>query len=584
MRWSGLDEKFSRPIRWIVSILDNKEIPVEITGIKSSKKSRAHRFCSDLNPEITDVDSYFDIMLKHNVIVDENKRKEVIVKAVKELAASVNAQVKIEDELLKEVTNIVEWPKPVMGNFDEKYLQIPEPVIVTVMASHQRYFPVYDVNGKLLNCFITVANYVGDDISNINNGNERVITARLDDAIFFYNEDIKKPLIDRVDDLEGMTFQKGLGSLKEKVGRIIKISDEIAKILGYNQYDDVNKSILRTALFCKADLTTSLVFEFTELQGIIGAHYAKLFGESEKVAKGIEEHYYPLVSDAQLASGIEGQVVGIADKLDTICAVFIIDKIPSGSADPLGVRRAAIGVLQTIIQKKLPLNLLNLIDFTLARFDVKIEDPKKLRKDIAAFFIQRLRGIFAGKYSTDCIDAVLSAGNVLQELSFIFERLELLKTESESSDFGKVVAAHTRVSKMVSDFDEDVYDDVYIDDEDGKCKIVDVLSSNAKKMNDVSHKDIMHGSKSGIKEDLFQKNVEDDLYRYVFQLSSQKMISCKEFYDALVNFGPVIDKFFDDVMVMDENIRVRNNRLRLLQAVNKQFLRIADFTKIIKNA
>ena len=584
MRWSGLDEKFSRPIRWIVSILDNKEIPVEITGIKSSKKSRAHRFCPDLHPEIADVDSYFDIMLNHNVIVDENKRKEAIVKAVKELAQSVNAQVKIEDELLKEVTNIVEWPKPVMGAFEEKYLQIPEPVIVTVMASHQRYFPVYDQNGKLLNCFITVANYVGDDISNIKNGNERVIKARLDDAIFFYNEDIKKPLINRVDDLEGMTFQKGLGSLKEKVGRIIKISDEIARTLGYGQYDDVNKNILRTALFCKADLTTSLVFEFTELQGIIGAHYAKLFGEPDSVARGIEEHYYPLVSDAKLASGLEGQVVGIADKLDTVCAVFVIDKIPSGSADPLGVRRAAIGILQTIIQKKLPINLLNLIDFSLARFDVKIEEPKKLKKDIAAFFIQRLRGIFAGKYPTDHIDAILNSGNVLQELFNVNERFELLKSEAETAEFDKIVASHTRVNKLVHSFENTSDDIFHVDDlNDSEYKITDVLSSGPKKVIDVSHKDIMHGSKNDIREDLFQKNVEDDLYRYVFQLSSQKMISCKEFYDSLVNFVPIIDRFFEDVMVMDENISVRNNRIRLLLEVNKQFLRIADFTKIIKS-
>ena len=411
MRWSAFDEKFSRPIRWIVSMLDNKEIPVEITSIKSSKKSRAHRFCPDLNPEITSVDAYFDIMKNHNVIVNEDERKTAIVKAVKDLAASINAEVRIEDELLKEVTNIVEWPHPVLGNFDEKYLAIPEPVIVTVMASHQRYFPIYGKDGKLLNGFITVANYIGDDVSNIKNGNERVIKARLDDAIFFYNEDIKRPLIERIDDLAGMTFQKGLGSIKDKVQRIVEISAEIAKRLGYQNDDSKLESILRTALLCKADLTTSLVFEFTELQGVIGAHYAKINKEADSVALGIKEHYYPIVADAQLASSIEGQIVGIADKLDTVCAVFALNKIPSGSVDPLGARRAAVGILQTIMQKKLSLNLADLIDFAVSKYDIPFENVDKLKRDIAVFFVQRLRGIFAGKYQNDFVDAVLSSRN-----------------------------------------------------------------------------------------------------------------------------------------------------------------------------
>ena len=584
MRWSDFDEKFSRPIRWIVSILDDKEIPIEITGIKSSKRSRAHRFCSDVHPEITNVDSYLDIMYEHNVIVDENQRRNVIIKAVEELAKTINAKVKIEDELLKEVTNIVEWPKPVLGSFASKYLEIPEPVIVTVMASHQRYFPLYDQAGKLLNAFITVANYVGNDTSNIKNGNERVIKARLDDAIFFYNEDIKKPLIQRVDELDGITFQKGLGSVKEKVGRIIKISDEIAKSLGYAQYDETNKNILRTALFCKADLTTSLVFEFTELQGVIGAHYAKLAGETDAVVKGIEEHYYPLAADAMLANGLEGQIVGIADKLDTVCAVFALNKIPSGSADPLGVRRAAIGILQTIIQKKLPLNLMELIDFAIARLDIQIENTEKLKKDIAAFFIQRLKGMLTGKFSNDHIEAILHTPNILNNLSSIYEKLELLNLVCTTEDFDKIVSTHTRISKLVrNSFNiSDKYTEFegYYD-----TSIRDILSSSTELAANNTHKDILHNSHSNvIREDLFKKDSEDDMYRFLLGLSSKKIISYRIFYDLLVNFVPIIDKFFEDVMVMDENISVRNNRLRLLSEVNKEFLRIADFTKIVKNS
>ena len=573
MRWAAFDEKFSRPIRWIVSILDNKEIAVEITGIKSSKQSRAHRFCADKFPEITDVDSYFSIMHNHNVIVDENERKDAIVKAVKELAASINAEVRIEPELLKEVTNIVEWPKPVLGNFEEKYLAIPEPVIVTVMASHQRYFPIYSKDGKLLNGFITVANYVGDDISNIKNGNERVIKARLDDAIFFYNEDIKKPLIERVDDLAGMTFQKGLGSLKDKVSRIAKISDKISTTIGLSDTDEKYKSVMKTALYCKADLTTSLVFEFTELQGVIGAHYAKVFGENEGVLKGIEEHYYPLVADAQLASTIEGQIVGIADKLDTVCGVFILNKIPNGSVDPLGVRRAAVGILQTIMQKKLNINLVELIDFTLSIFDNKIDNPKILRNDIVQFFIQRLKGIFAGKYQPDYIEAVLGANNVLKSLSGTIERLKLINEVAETSEFEKIVAAHTRISKLIkNDKLKDISDSI---GNEFSITISDIMNKEDKGL-------VGKNTTAVVDESLFETAAEDDFYRYVAQLKSIPAISSKLLYESLVKFTPIIDKFFEDVMVMSDDIRIKNNRLRLLDDANKEFMKIADFTKIVK--
>ncbi|MCR4881473.1 MAG: glycine--tRNA ligase subunit beta [bacterium] len=581
MRWAGYDEKFSRPIRWIVSILDDKEVPVEITGIKSSKKSRAHRFCSEKFTEITSVDAYFDIMLKHNVIVDEEQRKAEIVKSVNELAASIGAQAKIEPELLKEVTNIVEFPRPVLGNFDEKYLAIPEPVIVTVMASHQRYFPIYK-NGKLLNGFITVANYVGDDFSNIKNGNERVIKARLDDAIFFYNEDIKKPLMDRIESLDGMTFQKGLGSIKEKVSRIIKISDKIAKELGYDDANPTYNDITRTALFCKADLATSLVFEFTELQGVIGAHYARVFGENENVVKGIEEHYYPLVADADLAESITGQVVGIADKLDTICGVFILNKIPSGSVDPLGVRRAAVGILQTVMQKKLQLNLTELIRFAISRYDVKVENPEKLVNDISAFFIQRLKGIFANNYQPDYIDAVLSASDVLNSLDNIVERLDLMASAAKTAEFEKLVAAHTRISK-ISKTKEALSpsikgtgfskDDILADKD--KIKYSDCAHSN------VSDK-LYEQKTEGVNPSLFNCEAEDNFYRGVMSMHSCKTASFTEKYNALVGFVPVIDKFFEDVMVMDNNPEIKNNRLKLLQAADKEFLKIADFTKIVK--
>ena len=581
MRWSAFDEKFSRPIRWIVSLLDDKEIPVEITGIKSSKQSRAHRFAAEKFPIITSVDNYLDIMLQHNVIVDEEVRKQAIIDSVKELAASIGAEVKIEEELLKEVTNIVEFPRPVLGNFDEKYLAIPEPVIVTVMASHQRYFPIYDKAGNLMNGFITVANYVGDDFTNIKNGNERVIKARLDDAIFFYNEDIKKSLEERVEDLAGITFQKGLGSMKDKVDRIINLSEKIAKVLGYSASDVEMQNVLRTAKLAKADLSTSLVFEFTELQGVIGSHYARVFNEAPGVVTGIKEHYYPVAADAELASSIEGQIVGIADKLDTIVGVFALDKIPSGSVDPLGVRRAAVGILQTIMQKRLQIDIIELIEFAINSIGVEVKEPSKMCSDIVAFFVQRLKGIFSGKYQTDYIDAVLASRDVLNNLATISERLELISSVADTEEFEKIVAAHNRVAKLANKSE-------VLRQEEEK-KIVDIFSVNPEKEKQKEEKavfsDVLNNaisSHSTISENLFQCDAEDNLYRAVMQLSNRKFTSSREAYDLLVTIVPFIDKFFDDVMVMDENFKIRNNRLNLLAEVNKEFVKVADFTKIIK--
>ena len=259
-------------------------------------------------------------------------------------ATKIGAETKISDDLLKEVTNICEWPVAVLCNFEEKYLDIPDEVTITVMETHQRYFALFK-NGKLTNNFITIANYIGDDFENIKAGNLRVIKARLDDAVFFVKNDTKKKLEEYVENLKGMTFQKGMGSVYDKTQRIIKLSKQISDELGVN-----SESIIRTAYLCKADLATNLVFEFTELQGYIGADYARISGEDEKVSEGIKEHYFPLNADSELAKGIEGQVVGIADKIDTICAVFASGKKPTGSSDPLGVRRAALGIIKTIIE------------------------------------------------------------------------------------------------------------------------------------------------------------------------------------------------------------------------------------------
>ena len=398
MRWASHDEKFSRPIRWIVSVYNNEELPVQILDIKSSRFSRGHRSYTE-PVEIKNIDDYKDELRKAYVIVDQNERQAKIVELAKSESEKIGATTRISDDLLEEVTYICEWPVAVVCSFDEEFLTIPDEVTITVMESHQRYFALFK-DGKLTNKFITIANYIGDDFSNIQAGNLRVIKARLDDAVFFVKNDTKKPLESYVENLKGMTFQKGMGSVYDKTQRIIKLSKLIASSVGVENLDN----IIRTAYLCKADLATNLVFEFTELQGYIGSDYAKLNGEPQGVVEGIKEHYFPLNADSELAKSVEGQVVGIADKIDTICAVFASGKKPTGSSDPLGVRRAALGIIKTIIENKLNINISDLIKSALELLPVQAE----CQNDIEEFFVQRLIILLGDEYKKDVLESCLN--------------------------------------------------------------------------------------------------------------------------------------------------------------------------------
>ena len=314
MRWADNEEKFSRPIRWIVSILDREEVKIKIIDKESSNLTRGHRFAQQ-NVVVGHPDDYIELMRNCCVIVDQNERRQRIIDRAREEAEKIGAVPYYTDDLLDEVTYITEYPVPVTCEFTDEYLKLPEELVVTVMAVHQRYFALHK-DGKLINKFITMTNYIGDEFENIKAGNVRVVKARLDDAVFFFNEDTKKTLVDYVEALKGITFQKGMGSMYDKAQRLVVLSKLISKELGINK-----PTIERTALLCKADLTTNLVFEFTELQGYIGADYARVSGESAEVVEGIKEHYFPLNAEGEIAKGVEGQIVGIADKIDTITAV-----------------------------------------------------------------------------------------------------------------------------------------------------------------------------------------------------------------------------------------------------------------------
>ncbi len=532
MRWADLDIKFQRPIRWIVSLFNNEIVELEIANVKAGNISRGHRFAE---PEviINNPDEYLQVLKSAKVIADVQERKNTIVTLAQQKAKEINADIVIDDDLLDEITYITEWPVPVICSFEEKYLEIPEKVAVTVMAVHQRYFPLYK-NGKLLNKFITISNYVGSTFDNIKAGNERVVRARLEDAVFFVKEDTQKPLSEYLEDLKGVTFQKGFGSVFDKTQRIIELSKSIEKQLNIS-----SKSIERTALLCKADLVTKLVFEFTELQGYIGADYALRSGESKEVSQGIMEHYFPINANSEIADTIEGQVVGIADKIDTVVTVFADGKKISGSQDPLGVRRATLGVLKTVLLKNLKIDLIELIKQAIDLLPVQIEDKIKLFSNIKEFFEQRLTILLADKYKHDVLEACISGKNVLSDLNDFIIRLDIVSDIIKKNNYAQFHEGINRIIRLIK---------------------------NEKNF-------------SSVQVNLFKNEAETLLWNAVKDIDETNL-SYKELENALFNTVSYISKFFDDVLVMDNDENIKQNRINMLYAIKKKFDKIADFSKI----
>ena len=522
MRWGNNDVKFSRPIRWMLSILDNEEVKIRIIDKDSSNLTNGHRF-SKQNIVINKPDEYVEKLKDAYVIVDQDERKAKILELTKIEADKLNAVTKISDDLLEEVTFICEYPVAVTCDFDAAYLTIPQEVAVTVMETHQRYFALYKKeDGKLINKFVTITNYIGDEFENIKAGNLRVIKARLDDAVFFFNEDTKKPLEAYVENLKGMTFQKGMGSVYDKTQRIIKLSEKIAASMNISK-----PSIKRTAELCKADLATNLVFEFTELQGFIGADYARVSGESAEVAEGIKEHYFPLNADSETAKSIEGQIVGIADKIDTICAVFAAGKKPTGSSDPLGVRRAALGIIKTILEHNLELDLSKLIDETLELLPVKAD----VKADVEEFFVQRLIIFLNSDYSKNVLEACASK-NPCRDLCDYLKRVKAISGGVDE----KLVENANRVLR--------------------------ILKEEAGEVN----------------ESLFVLDAEKSLYKAVQGISFNG--DYDKYLSDLISINPVVTKFFDDVLVMDKDEKIKNNRVALLKSLKNKYIILTDFSKL----
>lgn len=521
MRWGYNDEKFSRPIKWIVSILDGNEVKIKIIDKESSNHSRGHRF-STQDILIKHPDDYVEEMKKAHVIVDQAERKQIIVEKAKEEAAKLGAVPYYTDDLLEEVTFITEYPVPAVCEFDPVYLDIPEEVTVTVMAVHQRYFALHK-DGKLINKFITMTNYIGDEFKNIKAGNVRVIKARLDDAVFFFKEDTKKPLVDYVEALKGVTFQKGMGTMFDKTQRLIKLSNAIAGDLNVP-----NKDVERTALLCKADLTTNLVFEFTELQGFIGADYARVSKEDDKVVQGIKEHYFPLNAESETAKGIEGQIVGIADKIDTVCAVFAAGKKPTGSSDPLGVRRAALGVIKTILDGELKIDVDKYIKEALKLLPVQ----RDCADEVNEFFVQRMIIFLADKYNKNVLEAC-SKKNPLKDIADYVQRVQV-------------------VSEMNSP----------------------QLNENANRVIRI----LKDSTGENVNEKYFVEPIEKILYNSINNIDEN--VNYNKYLEELESLNSTVSKFFEDVLVMDKDENVKNNRIALLSLLKGKYEHLTDFSKI----
>ena len=541
MRWAENEVKFSRPIRWIVSILDNEEVKIKIIDRESSNVSRGHRFAAEKDAVITSPDDYIEIMRKHNVIVDQEERKQIIIQRAKEEAAKLGAEPYYTDDLLEEVTFITEYPVPAVCEFSTEYLKLPEELVVTVMAVHQRYFALYK-DGKLINKFITMTNYLGNNFENIAAGNVRVIKARLDDAVFFFNEDTRKPLVDYVEDIKGITFQKGMGSMYDKAQRLVKLS----KLMIGN-----NSTVERTALLAKADLATKLVFEFTELQGFIGADYARVSKEPENVCEGIKEHYFPLNADGEIAKTLEGQIVGIADKMDNICAVFAEGKKPTGSSDPLGVRRAALGIIRTILANDLKIDLATLVNEALLLLPISTEGEgfvNKLKKaagscvsrvsgkitdEIYDFFIQRLIIFLSEKYPKNVLEACAANKNPLVDLTDYIKRVEVVAKLNSPA----LLESANRVLRMLKE-----------------------------------------DSNKQVNKSLFKESAEGMLLSQIETVSEN--LSYDAYLKQLEEINPSVEKFFNDVLVMDKDENVKENRLALLTLLKSKYAYLADFSKL----
>lgn len=540
MRWGGKNMRFARPIRWIVTLLNDNVLNFDLEGIQSSNITKGHRFLGESEFEVNSLEDYLNKLEKNYVILDQDRRKEIIRNQCIEVAKSLNGEVELDEDLLEEVTHLVEYPTAFYGEFNEDYAKLPKEVVTTPMQQHQRYFPVVK-DGKLLPNFIAVRNGNDYRIDKVKAGNEKVLVARLEDALFFYKEDTKKGLETYIEKLKSVVFQAKLGTIYDKSLRIEKLSSDIIDLLNLN---NDKEDTIRAAKLCKADLVTSMVFEFTELQGIMGREYAKVSGENETVSEAIFEHYLPRFAGDILPKTNSGIILSLADKLDSISGFFAIGIQPTGSQDPYALRRQALGILNILMDSKIDVSLETLVKLSLDNYSNLEFNKEDVINSIMEFFKERIKNLFRDlgiRY--DVIDAVLSSN--IDDISDMHLRAIELNNWLDKDELVEMLTAFNRVSTLAQ-----------------------------------------KSESSKVDKDLLKEEAEINLYNE-FKNTKEKvdtLLKDKKYSEALDSFASLrqsIDYMFDSVMIMDKDESIKNNRLGLLKQIYDTMLSICDLSKIV---
>ncbi len=545
-RWAAYREYFVRPVRWIVAMLDDVVLPVSFAGAESSNFTMGHRVLAPGKHTVDTAANLLDVIRAAYVIPTQAERERIIREGVAAIEAETGFTADLPAKTLLEVVNLSEYPQPLVSTFDEEFLQVPEEIIVDAMLMHQRYFPLYDAAGKLTNKFIIVSNGNPECAATIIDGNERVVRARLDDAKFFYEEDLKHPLESYIEKLDKVVFQESLGTVRQKAERLEKLACALSADAQLSAADAADAK--RAARLCKADLVTNAVIEFTSVQGVMGSYYAAASGETPQVAQAIGQHYQPRFAGDALPDTTVGKLVALADKLDTICGLFAVGQGPTGSSDPFALRRSAIGIVN-MLEAGLAISLAAAIDESLASFAAQgvAFDAAAVRAEVVDFFVTRTKVMLRdGGVNADTIDAVLAAG--VEEPAVISQRAHALEDAraNDAETFDNLATAYARANNLRKPELGEGVDDALLTEPERA----------------------LAGAVATAEQAVASALASDDFAAALSQLAALR--------------AP-IDGFFADVMVMDEDAALRDNRLRLLNRFVAVFANVADFGKMAKS-
>jgi len=539
MRWGNNNMRFVRPIRWLLSLLDKEILSFEIEGIKSSNSTRGHRFLSPAAFQVKEIPSYRKLLSNNCVVVDSEERKRIIIEKTDDLLSSLGERRVEDEELLDTVVNLVEYPVPVLATFSEDYLTLPKELLITVMKGHQKYFAVENKDGSITNRFVVVSNTSEDNADTVKAGAERVIRARFEDARFYFDEDRKKPLSERIEELKKVTYQENLGSIYDKTERMASVAEFLAERL----FPSAKNNLVRAAWLAKTDLITGVVREFPELQGIMGKYYAAHDGEEKEVAEALEEQYLPTHSGGRLPQTDVGALLSISDKIDNISAFFSVGLTPTGSEDPFALRRQALGIIAILLQKGYGLPLDVLVEKALQTVSGG-KDLREVKGKILQFFENRLEIVFSDLgYGYDIVQSVLSLSRSVQ-LREISERLDALMKFKDERAYNDFLAAVKRVNNIIP-----------------KTEVPE------------------------LKADLLMEEPEKQLGEKLDSVRHDLpfILNDRKYYDAIILLSSLTDSinnFFDKVLVMDKNEKIKMNRLSLLNEIWRTVSTIADFSKL----